>query len=100
MKSRLSDSRVLALVMFTAGLWGLAGTAVLAQGASAATSPSAADQAAWRQELTAWRAQRASEVSAPDGWLTLVGLEWLQPGFNSFGAATDNKIRHLITSAF
>jgi hypothetical protein len=51
--------------------------------------------AAWRQELAAWRAQRASEVSAPDGWLTLVGLEWLKPGFNSFGAAADNKIQLL-----
>jgi uncharacterized protein (DUF1684 family) len=29
----------------------------------------------------------------PDGWLSLVGLEWLQPGDNSVGAALDNKIR-------
>ncbi len=53
----------------------------------------AADDAVWRQDLAAWRAQRASEVSAPDGWLTLVGLEWLKPGFNSFGTAPDNKIQ-------
>jgi uncharacterized protein (DUF1684 family) len=29
----------------------------------------------------------------PAGWLSLTGLEWLQPGDNSFGTAADNKIR-------
>jgi uncharacterized protein len=52
-----------------------------------------ADEAGWRQELDAWRAQREHELSAPDGWLTLVGLEWLKPGVNSFGAADDNQIK-------
>jgi uncharacterized protein (DUF1684 family) len=52
-----------------------------------------ADDPAWRQELDAWRAQRAAEVSAEDGWLTLVGMEWLKPGFNSIGTAADNKIQ-------
>jgi len=64
-----------------------------AQGQEAAATPASADETAWRQELAAWRAQRENQVSAPDGWLTLVGLEWLQPGFNSFGAAADNKIQ-------
>ena len=50
------------------------------------------DERAWRQELDAWRSQREHELSAPDGWLTLVGLEWLKPGINSFGAAADNQI--------
>jgi len=57
------------------------------------TAVASADDAAWRQELDAWRAQREHELSAPDGWLTLVGLEWLKPGINSFGAAADNQIR-------
>jgi hypothetical protein len=35
----------------------------------------------------------ARKLSAPDGWLTLVGLEWLQPGSNTFGTAVDNRIR-------
>ena len=58
----------------------------------AAASTTAADSA-WRQELDAWRAQREHELSAPDGWLTLVGLEWLKPGVNSFGTAPDNAIK-------
>jgi uncharacterized protein (DUF1684 family) len=47
----------------------------------------------WQQELLAWRTQREVEISASDGWLTLVGLEWLKPGANTFGAAADNRLR-------
>jgi hypothetical protein len=59
----------------------------------AAPSAATAGDAGWRQELDAWRAQREHELSAPDGWLTLVGLEWLKPGINSFGTAPDNTIK-------
>ena len=56
-------------------------------------SPSRADAAAaWRQQLEEWRTQRERDLSAPDGWLTLVGLDWLKPGFNSFGSAPDSQI--------
>jgi uncharacterized protein (DUF1684 family) len=48
---------------------------------------------AWRQQVEAWRTQREHELAAPDSWLTLVGLEWLKPGINSFGAAPDNLIK-------
>lgn len=47
----------------------------------------------WKQNLLSWRADRAKGLQAPDGWLTLIGLEWLQPGDNSFGSAADNQIR-------
>ncbi|HZZ41075.1 MAG TPA: DUF1684 domain-containing protein [Acidobacteriaceae bacterium] len=47
----------------------------------------------WRSGLVAWRAARAQGLSAPDGWLTLVALDWIEPGENSFGAATDNRIQ-------
>jgi uncharacterized protein (DUF1684 family) len=40
-----------------------------------------------------WRAERARRLSAPDGWLTLVGLEWLKPGRNAVGLAADNSVR-------
>lgn len=49
--------------------------------------------APWRQSVLAWRAQREKELAAPDGWLTLVGLEWLKPGVNSVGAAADCQIK-------
>jgi uncharacterized protein len=52
----------------------------------------------WLEEITSWRAQHAVELQKPDGWLALAGLEWLEPGDNSFGAAKDNKI-HVPASA-
>jgi uncharacterized protein (DUF1684 family) len=46
----------------------------------------------------AWRAQHVADLQKPDGWLALVGLEWLQPGDSSIGSAADNKI-HLPADA-
>ena len=67
------------------------GTSAPAQ--SPAPAAAGQDDPAWQQSLAAWRAQREKELAAPDGWLTLVGLEWLTPGVNSFGAAPDNRIQ-------
>ncbi len=62
--------------------------------AQSAAAPAAADSdAAWRQGLIAWRAQREKEISAPDGWLTLIGLQWLKAGVNLVGTAADCGIR-------
>ena len=36
--------------------------------------------------VEAWRAEREERLRNPDGWLTLVGLYWLEPGPNRFGA--------------
>jgi len=47
----------------------------------------------WKAGLLAWRTHREQRLSAPDGWLTLVGLEWLKPGPNTVGSAPDNRIR-------
>ena len=51
-----------------------------------------APNAAWKSELLAWRAEHAKRLQEPNGWLTLIGLEWLKPGANSFGAAKSNSI--------
>lgn len=45
------------------------------------------------KDLQQWRSARAKKLSAPDGWLTLVGLEWLKPGKNSVGLAADSGVR-------
>jgi len=39
-----------------------------------------------------WRARRIARLTAPDGWLSLVGLHWLEPGPNTLGSAADNAI--------
>jgi hypothetical protein len=59
---------------------------------SALSSPALAQDAAWQRDLASWRAQHTADLLKPDGWLSLAGLEWLQPGDNSFGAAPNNKI--------
>jgi len=65
-----------------------------AQSAPAISTPTApVDAAQWRQDLSTWRTQREATISAPDGWLTLIGLEWLKPGVNTVGSAADCQIR-------
>jgi uncharacterized protein (DUF1684 family) len=60
-------------------------------------TPALAQQVAGQQELAAWRSQHAADLQKPDGWLSLVGLEWLLPGDNTVGSAIDNAI-HLPAS--
>ena len=47
----------------------------------------------WQADLLSWRAAHAKDLLKPDGWLSLVGLEWLEPGDNPVGSAPDNRIR-------
>jgi uncharacterized protein len=44
------------------------------------------------QSIQQWRADRVARLTAPDGWLSLIGLEWLQQGANRVGSAADNDI--------
>lgn len=88
----MTSFRTRALLTFAA-LWLALAAARWGFSQAAGSAVVASDDAAWRQQLGAWRSQREHELSAPDGWLTLVGLEWLKPGINSFGAAADNQIR-------
>lgn len=36
-----------------------------------------------------WQARRQEELSAPDSWLGLIALIWLEPGSNSVGSSPD-----------
>jgi len=38
------------------------------------------------QEILQWRKARVGRLQAPDGWLSLVGLCWLEEGENNMGA--------------
>jgi len=53
----------------------------------------ASDDSAWKSELETWRAKRAAGLQAPEGWLSLIGLDWLKDGDNPFGSASDNYIQ-------
>jgi hypothetical protein len=60
-----------------------------AKPAPAKPMPTPAD---FEAETQAWHAKRLSRLKAEDGWLSLVGLHWLQEGDNRFGSAPDNEL--------
>jgi uncharacterized protein (DUF1684 family) len=43
-------------------------------------------------EIQAWRAKRVERLKAPNGWLSLIGLEWLKEGKNTVGSDRKNDI--------
>ncbi len=46
-----------------------------------------------QQAVEAWRTARYERLIKTDGWLTLVGLEWLNEGESRVGSAADNDIQ-------
>ncbi len=46
----------------------------------------------YAKEIEGWRTERAQRLTTPDGWLTLVGLYFLETGDNPAGTAADNSI--------
>jgi uncharacterized protein (DUF1684 family) len=47
----------------------------------------------YQRSVTEWRAQREARLKAEDGWLTVVGLNWLKPGDNRMGSNPANEVR-------
>ncbi len=45
------------------------------------------------ESLAEWQASRRAELSAPDSWLGLAGLFWLEDGENGVGSAEGNAVR-------
>src|SRR5580658_5417884 len=88
MRSRFAAGAVLT----SAVLFAAASSARLHVAAMAKSTAAPAASKEMHEELD-WREDRARRLSAPDGWLTLVGLEWLKPGKNTVGLAADNAIR-------
>jgi uncharacterized protein (DUF1684 family) len=66
-------------------------TVVLAGALACSEAPAPVDPA-YTAEVESWRDQRLQRLTADDGWLTLTGLFWLEPGENSLGSAADNSI--------
>jgi uncharacterized protein (DUF1684 family) len=57
--------------------------------AGAASNPAASP---YEESLQAARAARVTQLQAPDGWLTLIGLHFLRDGPNRVGRAPDNDV--------
>ena len=57
-----------------------------------ATSALGTDLQSERAGIEKWRTERVQELTSDTGWLTLVGLFWLDPGSSTFGRASSNSI--------
>ncbi|HYW37004.1 MAG TPA: DUF1684 domain-containing protein [Terriglobales bacterium] len=71
----------------------LAAAFVLVAMLSQSRAAGSEDQGSWQRDLLAWRAQRATALQAPEGWLSLIALGWLKEGNNSFGYAEDSRVQ-------
>ena len=76
-----------------ANLAGSAGTAAASKTVpTTAASLAAPSPEAYRREIDSWRAERDSGLRDPNGWLTLIGLFWLDEGDNRFGSDPHNRV--------
>lgn len=57
---------------------------------NAASAAAHAARLAYDQEITDWRVDRLARLQRPDGWLSLVGMHWVEIGTTRVGSAQDN----------
>lgn len=62
---------------------------LIAAGGALAQSPATTSE---QDRISAWRKARLTELTADDGWLTLVGLHWLHDGVNYAGSAAGTDL--------
>lgn len=67
-------------------------SALLLVVASQAIADTPGADANYVQDIERQRAARIERLRAPQGWLSLVGLHWIEPGTHSIGRADDNAI--------
>jgi uncharacterized protein (DUF1684 family) len=70
---------------------GAALAALVAIAVACTEAPEPVDPA-YAAKVDAWRNQRLERLTSDDGWLTLTGLYWLEPGENRFGSAPDGAV--------
>ena len=69
--------------------WLLGGLVLLA---AACQSPPSPPDPAHVAAIESYRAAREARLAAEDGWLSLAGLFWLEPGTNTLGTADDADV--------
>jgi len=90
--ARFAAAAALAVRETHAPMTVLAVTAVLALAACGGPEPIPVDPARYAPEVEAWHERRVSELEAPDSWLSLVGLAWLDEGASTMGSDSTNDI--------
>ena len=53
---------------------------------------SAGAQDAYIKSVDRWHAERMARLQAEDGWLSLIGRDWLSPGVNTLGSAPGSTV--------
>ena len=88
-------SKVRMLAVCAAALLALAACNRERDEAAAAAAAEAARKAesAFAGGQQAWRDQRKADLTQPDGWTSLIGLHWIDPGAHYLGSDADNGIR-------
>jgi uncharacterized protein len=56
----------------------------------------AAANSTYESRILKWRQEREAKLKAPDGWLSLAGLEWLKPGRNQAPREPGSPRRRLV----
>ncbi len=70
--------------------YGALGLAVAFLSTGCARRPPGED--AYVRSIEQWRAGRIARLKKPDGWLSLAGLFWLEPGANAVGSDRSNAV--------
>jgi len=70
----------------------IAGSKIAGSNNAGSADKGADAQTSWQPDLLAWRAQRTTKLTAPEGWLSLIALGWLKEGDNGFGSAEDSRV--------
>jgi hypothetical protein len=55
-------------------------------------TPTPLNQSAHKNEIEKWQSERLESLTKEDGWLTLIGLFWLNDGENKFGSDEKNPV--------
>ena len=93
MESTHGDGMPIRCGLALAALLAFAGCDGMNQSTDADLAAAAAEQAAFEADQQAWRDTRRERLLAPDGWASLVGLHWIDPGPHRVGSDEDNGIR-------
>lgn len=55
--------------------------------------PMSAEVVKFHAEQQAWRDQRKADLLAPEGWASLIGLHWIEPGAHYLGSGAGNGMQ-------
>lgn len=89
---RIMHQTLLALLL-AAGLAALASCSGADVGNATEDAAADAGRRSYEKEIGDWRAGRLARLQLPTGWLSLVGMHWIEVGTTRVGSAADNGTR-------